>query len=189
MLFKQTGISQVLSRQVHKLVGVHHLAWREEQVKLQKACFHDKDSRWAANEEIIAHCASCKMSHNSQCTKTVLYEERIQRLCSSIYATIPHFHVITQFSSHNKLYSVSNGLGSNTTGTIISELQHNISHISFLFPPKHSVARTGHIPCILWPRRWRISKTDQWMSRWRCNKCQEGGKICGWNIEHQVQCQ
>lgn len=30
VLFKQTGISQVLSRQVHKLVGVHHLAWAGE---------------------------------------------------------------------------------------------------------------------------------------------------------------
>lgn len=37
VLFKQTGICQVLPSQVHKLVGVHHLAWREKWVKLQKA--------------------------------------------------------------------------------------------------------------------------------------------------------
>lgn len=28
---KQAAISQVLSRQVHKLVGVHHLAWRQNE--------------------------------------------------------------------------------------------------------------------------------------------------------------
>lgn len=37
VLFKQTGICQVFPSQVHKLVGVHHLAWREKWIKLQKA--------------------------------------------------------------------------------------------------------------------------------------------------------
>lgn len=43
----------------------------------------------------------------------------------SVSATILHFHVITQFSSHNKFYSVSNGLGSNATGTISVSLNYN----------------------------------------------------------------
>lgn len=33
VLLKQTGISQVLSRQVHELVCVHHPAWAEEELK------------------------------------------------------------------------------------------------------------------------------------------------------------
>lgn len=37
VLFKQTGICQVFPSQVCKLVGVHHLAWRKNWVKLQKA--------------------------------------------------------------------------------------------------------------------------------------------------------
>lgn len=36
VLFKQTAVGQVLSRQVDKLVGVHHLAWRQERVELHR---------------------------------------------------------------------------------------------------------------------------------------------------------
>lgn len=44
------------------------------------------------------------------------------------------------------------------------------------------------VPCSLWPSRWRISKTDQWTSRCRCSKCQEGGKIYESDTQKELQC-
>jgi len=75
VLFKQTGVGQVLSRQVHKLVGVHHLAWRREQVKWLKARFRDND---ALNEMRVRRLLPAAMPRTS--IQTVLYKERICRL-------------------------------------------------------------------------------------------------------------
>lgn len=33
------------------------------------------------------------------------------------------------------------------------------------------------------PSMWRISSTIQWISKWRCNKCHDGGKSCEWHYQ------
>lgn len=55
VLFKQTGICQVLPSQVHKLVGVHHLAWREKMGKITKSQDNDSQCVFTSGDYCLLH--------------------------------------------------------------------------------------------------------------------------------------
>lgn len=72
VLFKQACISQVFSRQVHKLVGVHHLAWRKVQVQLQKSMIMTKYElkvRGLLSTALLCHTAASEQTFKLSCMK------------------------------------------------------------------------------------------------------------------------